>query len=432
MVKVRRRGETQEYGTVSEATAPAEAASGIDPTVLTRLKRKCPSEDVEKLLMVAPLAIQQEKGISTSSNELAKALDKAIPEQLVRMLKCDDTLVLIGTLMQQGMTAEDTATGVLQMWGLLLAPTPESTSQLSQTPVPKHGAEQVWRGSIAFLDAQNGFRTLAFGTPLSSCEGLVLHDDGGDTKWYVRTNDDLTVGKAKLDAIYYAFYKDTLFEIGLFTRGAVNCRALLDYVQATYGKGRPDPQKNVYGWVGKLVHAYYEQVRGTEDAKFHMWSEYHKPPKNRPTQAPAYGPPRTPTPLSIEGLLPDALFSMTDSGVREVMKDDRRPTPPRAQHRRAAYLEVHPELPEDIRQAISAGKPAVGMTTQETLACCGPPIDEARSESSEGHVERWQYGEPGFAYGFMLYSKKLDPTDLHDFCFFTFVNDRLVGWECQR
>lgn len=289
---------------------------------------------------------------------------------------------------------------------------------------------QIRRGSTAALDAQRGFRKLTFGAPISTCEGLILTQDNGDTKWYARSDDDLTLGKSKLKAISYRFDKGVLVEIVFFASGAANSHALLDYVRTAYGEGRPDTQRNAYGWAGRLVKAYYEQVPGTQDAKFYMWSVAATPPAPTPVP-PISGPPGTPTPLTIKGLLPDALFLTGPNGPIDIT-GSRRPTPPRAQDRRAAYLRAHPELSEGIRQAIAAGRPLVGMSTEDMLACCGPPIDETHSESSEGHVERWQYGESGFAYGFMLYSQKLDPTDLHAFCFFTFVDDRLVVWECPE
>jgi hypothetical protein len=213
------------------ATVLARTASGIAPALLSRLERRCPGEDVSRLLMGTPRVLQEERGVSTSSTDLARALDK-LTSGPVRFGNCSDTLALIGTLMPQGMTAEDTATSILQMGPLLLAPTPESASQPGKAPEQQHAAEKpgkYTRGSTASLDSEYGFRGLTFGTRLSAAasKGLVLTEDNGDTKRYVRSNDDLTLGKSKLQAISYRFYKDVLFEIRFLASGATNSRALI-------------------------------------------------------------------------------------------------------------------------------------------------------------------------------------------------------------
>jgi hypothetical protein len=65
------------------------------------------------------------------------------------------------------------------------------------------------------------------------------------------------------------------------------------------------------------------------------------------------------------------------------------PTPEPKGQRRKRYVAAHSELNPTLRTAILAGKPAVGMTIEQVLACCGRPVDRQASETSEGLVERW-------------------------------------------
>jgi hypothetical protein len=128
------------------------------------------------------------------------------------------------------------------------------------------------------------------------------------------------------------------------------------------------------------------------------------------------------------------LIIMDRNGIRKLDSDLKPVTPKpkdanKAAKRRTAYISAHPELPQALREAIVAGKPAVGMTNEHVMACCGSPVDRRSSESSEGHLERWQYGFPGgrIPFGHFLTA---DLNDFHDHCLLNFVEGVLVSWEC--
>jgi hypothetical protein len=61
-------------------------------------------------------------------------------------------------------------------------------------------------GSVAYLDFKNGFRDLKFGDPPT--ENMVIVEDAGESKYYRRTGDDLTIGGARLSSLDYGFYKN--------------------------------------------------------------------------------------------------------------------------------------------------------------------------------------------------------------------------------
>lgn len=143
----------------------------------------------------------------------------------------------------------------------------------------------------------------------------------------------------------------------------------------------------------------------------------------------------TPTPLTMEGLRPKGIVRMDRNGITEYDSEMRPITTPRAKQdakgRRDAFVEAHRELSSQLRTAIVAGKPLVGMTSEQVLACCGAPVNHQSSESSEGHLERWQYGFPGDELP-MMYLLQGDPTDFHEFCYLSFLDGLLVSWECPR
>jgi hypothetical protein len=113
-------------------------------------------------------------------------------------------------------------------------------------------------GTLAYLDERNGFRDVSFGgAPLL---GMRLVEDDGDEKFYTRPADDLSVGNGALASISYGYYKSQLFSVNLNAEGLVNSRALLDTLEAAYGKPyQPNEFMQRYTWLGSSVNALYDE-----------------------------------------------------------------------------------------------------------------------------------------------------------------------------
>jgi hypothetical protein len=120
-------------------------------------------------------------------------------------------------------------------------------------------------GSIAYLDARNGFRDLRFGQSLAS--GMTLIENDRDTKFYRRASDDMKMGGGSLSEITYGFYKGHLFTVMLKALGIVDSQALLDTLRAAYGPGNKTNQfLDNYFWRGNDVMVMYEESPITHDA----------------------------------------------------------------------------------------------------------------------------------------------------------------------
>jgi hypothetical protein len=120
-------------------------------------------------------------------------------------------------------------------------------------------------GSLAYLDARNGFRDLKFGDP--PLQGMRLVEDHGDMKYYTQPSDDLTIGNAKIKEISYGFYKGRLSTVLLQTDGLINSRALLEVLRQAYGSGsRPNRFMDRYLWDGSRVLLYYDEKPISNDA----------------------------------------------------------------------------------------------------------------------------------------------------------------------
>lgn len=128
-------------------------------------------------------------------------------------------------------------------------------------------------GTVYYLDARYGFRNLNFEQSIDSCPGMKLVEEDGDSKYYVRVDEDLRLGNAELKTITYGFYKGKLESVRVKVEGSLNSRALLQVLQEAYGVGEPsDEYKDKYFWFGKRVWADYTLYGNTDNSAFYMSS----------------------------------------------------------------------------------------------------------------------------------------------------------------
>jgi hypothetical protein len=121
------------------------------------------------------------------------------------------------------------------------------------------------QGSLAYLDFQHGFRDLAFYDPPTP--DMVLMDETGDLKRYVRPHEELRLGDATARRIDYFFYKGRLATVHLATTGFVNSQQILDLLRQAYGLGEPSTRvRHRYVWYGARVKVSYDRHPSPEEA----------------------------------------------------------------------------------------------------------------------------------------------------------------------
>jgi hypothetical protein len=149
-------------------------------------------------------------------------------------------------------------------------PAPPPAASIPSTPPPTVAKppsppSEPSQGSIAYLDFRYGFRDLKFGDLLSYDMQMV--EEGGETIFYRRPSDDLTIGGAKVNGISYAYYQGRLYAVLVHTKGLVNSRALLDVLRQAYGSGsRPNQFSDNYYWEGSRVFLAYNENPISHDA----------------------------------------------------------------------------------------------------------------------------------------------------------------------
>jgi hypothetical protein len=74
--------------------------------------------------------------------------------------------------------------------------------------------------NLKALDSKNGFRDFIFGTDVSQYQNLNLVEASKDslTKYYLKTDDKLSIGQYDLESVFYSFYKGKLDYIIIKTK----------------------------------------------------------------------------------------------------------------------------------------------------------------------------------------------------------------------
>lgn len=121
----------------------------------------------------------------------------------------------------------------------------------------------------AKIDSKFGFRDVKLESPLSlfAKKQLVKIEEQPNTKYYKSKIENLKLGDYALKDITYVFFKDTLAEIMIQTKGYINSDGLLKIIKETYGQGfQSNRYIERYLWSGDKSTIYYDQNSVTHDA----------------------------------------------------------------------------------------------------------------------------------------------------------------------
>lgn len=133
--------------------------------------------------------------------------------------------------------------------------------------------------SYAYENEPDGFRGIKWGTDISEMKDMVvygkLHDS---TQMYERQNDEMQIGDAKIEHIFYLFWNNKLSTVMIVTKESANYFALREAVFAKFGRGA---QKNQfikdYKWHGSITKILLNYNQFTERGDlFFLSVEYLK------------------------------------------------------------------------------------------------------------------------------------------------------------
>jgi len=137
----------------------------------------------------------------------------------------------------------------------------------------------LFESSFAYKNEPNGFRGIKWGTSIYSMTGFeyVKTEPSTGTEFYIKKNEDPTMGKAKLEAITYGFWQSKFCTIMISCRGLKNWTNLKDKVFNEFGQKEKSYQstKNIemYIWVGTVTDMLLRHDKISEQGIFMMVSK---------------------------------------------------------------------------------------------------------------------------------------------------------------
>jgi hypothetical protein len=118
---------------------------------------------------------------------------------------------------------------------------------------------------------KDGFCDLQWECVVSSVDGLKkkqTNSDLDDVVEYVRPKDFLKIGDAALESVVYAFWRDRLYTVTVWTKGYLNFTALREAVFKEFGPGaRNDSTRERYLWSDALSDIMLDYI---QDGQFGM------------------------------------------------------------------------------------------------------------------------------------------------------------------
>lgn len=120
------------------------------------------------------------------------------------------------------------------------------------------GYKSVAQGSLAALDAKNGFRDVKFGASIKNYPGMTLADGNyplSTTKTYIRKTDKLKIGDVRINPISYRFFKGRLSDVEFTFSGKEEANELLKAFEFLYGPHQM--QNNWIKWETDKILVWY-------------------------------------------------------------------------------------------------------------------------------------------------------------------------------
>lgn len=130
-------------------------------------------------------------------------------------------------------------------------------------------------GEKKYKNEPDGFRGIKWSTFNTQVPNLKLIKEEGNFKEYIKTDDSMQIGKAKLEKITYRFYKDQFESVLVETKGKENFENLKIVTIERFGEGKKIDE-NEYLWEGQVTTIYLKYQQVEEKGILKMISEEMK------------------------------------------------------------------------------------------------------------------------------------------------------------
>ena len=122
---------------------------------------------------------------------------------------------------------------------------------------------------FAFQNEPDGFRGIKWGTNLRDLPDMQYHLSNESFAFYTRKGDEMKIGDAELDAVYYNFFKEKFCGMFIQFRTLSTYYTIKQILFRKYGKGESLAPAKGYKWVGKSVNIILGYSKGSERGRIH-------------------------------------------------------------------------------------------------------------------------------------------------------------------
>jgi len=126
-----------------------------------------------------------------------------------------------------------------------------------------------------YKNEPDGFRGIKWLTSVGEINNLKTIKQEGNYKECIKTDDNMQIGKAKLEKIAYSFYKDQLESVTVETKGKDNFENLKSATIERFGEGK-NKGENEWIWEGKITTIILKYKPEEEKGILKMSSEEMK------------------------------------------------------------------------------------------------------------------------------------------------------------
>jgi hypothetical protein len=124
-----------------------------------------------------------------------------------------------------------------------------------------------------------GFRGERWGQNLASMSAMKFVNELDGLRYYIKMNDEMSLGNAAIHEIRYAFESDRLVGVTLSTKGQENARLVLGVLETAYGTPSKRDGNNFYWSFGDsaLFYSYNPHSRRLSVANLSRQAIGHVP-----------------------------------------------------------------------------------------------------------------------------------------------------------
>lgn len=123
--------------------------------------------------------------------------------------------------------------------------------------------------AFTFQNEPDNFRGIKWGTNINELPNMQLYDTEGSAARYTRKGDEMKIGDADLDAVYYSFSEGRFCSVFIQFSSLSNYYIIKQILFRKYGKGESLSPAEGYKWLGPSVNIVLGYSKDSEKGRIY-------------------------------------------------------------------------------------------------------------------------------------------------------------------